>query len=98
MQYMCTSGHYKRTMYLEDGLEEGPPDQIPVPMFVGACIDCGSTIGHVQWDLDHEVDLDELPEDAPYFMFPSRKERRRMGEQACGRPMNRPPEWLGSLR
>lgn len=96
MRYMCTNGHYERIMYLEDGLEQ----ELPVPMFVGTCVDCGSPIGHAKWNEDYEVSvtLNDLPKDAPYFIFPSKRLRKRLGNYACGVPKNRPPEWQGKRR
>lgn len=96
MQYTCTNGHYAKTMYLEDGLER----ELPVPMFVGTCLDCGYPIGHVKWDEDYEVSItfDDLPEDAPYFVFPSKRLRKKLGSNACGVPANRPPGWFGKRK
>lgn len=101
MLYRCDSGEFEQTVYLEDGCE-GPRDVVdrqfraftkdgrdvlPVPMFAFRCPQ-GHHMSHIDWHLDREVDVPEnqLPRGAWRFLYPSRRDRRRMRDRACGIP------------
>lgn len=76
---------------------------VPVPFIAGVCRICREepcarceekrtpcSVSHVRWAEDYTFELErptQHPREAGCFRYPSRAERRRLGDRACGRPI-----------
>jgi hypothetical protein len=92
---------YETEFYLEVGCE-GPRSAedpwktpegkrvVPVPFCAGRCPQCGGDLLHDRWNEDRELIPRYVgPLELPHFAYPTPAEFKRLGMDACGKPVYR---------